>query len=102
MRKPNEWSKVSKTYLSFGYEISVTPVQIAAGYCALVNGGVLYEPQLIQRQISQNDELVYEFAPKEIRRVISTETSDVMRDLLGGVVKTGQGKSFFRINFYWR
>lgn len=95
LRKPNEWSKVSKTYLSFGYEISVTPVQIAAGYCALVNGGVLYEPQLIQRQISQNDELVYEFAPKEIRRVISTETSDVMRDLLGGVVKNGTGKKAF-------
>ena len=95
LRKPNEWSKVSKTYLSFGYEISVTPVQIAAGYCALVNGGVLYEPQLIQRQINQNDELVYEFAPKEIRRVISTETSDVMRDLLGGVVKNGTGKKAF-------
>ena len=95
LRKPNEWSKVSKTYLSFGYEISVTPVQIAAGYCALVNGGVLYEPQLIQRQISQNDELVYEFAPKEIRRVISTETSDVMRDLLGGVVKNGTGKKAY-------
>jgi len=55
----------------------------------------LYEPQLIQRQISQNDELVYEFAPKEIRRVISTETSDVMRDLLGGVVKNGTGKKAF-------
>jgi cell division protein FtsI/penicillin-binding protein 2 len=95
LRKPNEWSKVSKTYLSFGYEISVTPVQIATGYCALVNGGVLYEPQLIQRQISQNDELIYEFSPKEIRRVISSETSDVMRDLLGGVVKNGTGKKAF-------
>ena len=95
LRKPNEWSKVSKTYLSFGYEISVTPVQIAAGYCALVNGGVLYEPQLIQRQIDQNDELIYEFSPKEIRRVISSETSDVMRELLGGVVKNGTGKNAF-------
>ena len=92
LRKPNEWSKVSKTYLSFGYEISVTPVQIAAGYCALINGGVLYEPQLVQRQISKDGNLVYEFSPKEIRRVISSETSDIMRDLLGGVVKNGTGK----------
>lgn len=95
LRKPNEWSKVSKTYLSFGYEISVTPVQIAAGYCALVNGGVLYEPQLIQRQIDQNDDLIYEFSPKEIRRVISSETSDIMKELLGGVVKNGTGKNAF-------
>ncbi|MCU0343678.1 MAG: transpeptidase family protein [Ignavibacterium sp.] len=95
LRKPNEWSKISKTYISFGYEISVTPVQIASGYCALVNGGVLYEPQLIQRQISKDGNLIYEFDPKEVRRVISSETSDIMRDLLGGVVKNGTGKKAF-------
>jgi len=95
LRKPNEWSKVSKTYLSFGYEISVTPVQITAAYCALINGGVLYEPQLLQRQISKDGNLVYEFSPKEVRRVISSETSDVMRDLLGGVVKNGTGKKAY-------
>ena len=95
LRKPNEWSKVSKTYLSFGYEISVTPVQITAAYCALINGGVLYEPQLLQRQISKDGNLIYEFSPKEVRRVISTETSDIMRDLLGGVVKNGTGKKAY-------
>ena len=95
LRKPNEWSKVSKTYLSFGYEISVTPVQITAAYCALINGGVLYEPQLLQRQISKDGNLVYEFSPKEVRRVISSETSDIMRDLLGGVVKNGTGKKAY-------
>lgn len=95
LRKPNEWSKISKTYLSFGYEISVTPVQITAAYCALINGGVLYEPQLLQRQISKDGNLVYEFSTKEIRRVISSETSDIMRDLLGGVVKNGTGKKAY-------
>ena len=95
LRKPNEWSKVSKTYLSFGYEISVTPVQITAAYCALINGGVLYEPQLLQRQISKDGNLIYEFSPKEVRRVISSETSDIMRDLLGGVVKNGTGKKAY-------
>ncbi len=95
LRKPNEWSKVSKTYLSFGYEISVTPVQITAAYCALINGGVLYEPQLLQRQLSKDGNLVYEFSPKEVRRVISSETSDIMRDLLRGVVKNGTGKKAY-------
>ncbi len=95
LRKPNEWSKVSKTYLSFGYEISVTPLQMLAGYCALINGGMLYEPQLVQREISKNGKLIHEFEPVEIRRVISSETSDVMRNLLGGVVKNGTGKKAF-------
>jgi cell division protein FtsI (penicillin-binding protein 3) len=95
LRKPTQWSKVSKAYLSFGYEISVTPLQMLTGYCALINGGVLFEPQLIQRQVSFSGKLVNEFKPKEIRRVISSETSDVMRDLLGGVVKNGTGKKAF-------
>jgi cell division protein FtsI (penicillin-binding protein 3) len=95
LRKPTEWSKVSKVYLSFGYEISVTPLQLLTGYCALINGGILYEPQLVQRQISVDGNLVYEFNPKEIRRVISAETSDIMRDLLRGVVKNGTGEKAY-------
>lgn len=95
LRKPNEWSKVSKAYLSFGYEISVTPLQMLAGYCALINGGMLYEPQLVQREISKNGDLVHEFEPVEIRRVISSETSSAMRNLLSGVVKNGTGKNAF-------
>jgi cell division protein FtsI (penicillin-binding protein 3) len=50
---------------------------------------------LVQRQVSVDGNLVYEFSPKEIRRVISTETSDIMRDLLRGVVKNGTGKKAF-------
>ncbi len=95
LRKPNEWSKVSKAYLSFGYEISVTPMQMIAGFSALINGGILYEPQLVQREISESGDIVNEFKPVEVRRVISSETSDIMRDLLSGVVKKGTGKKAF-------
>lgn len=95
LRKPTEWSAVSKAYISFGYEVSVTPLQMLAGYCALINGGTLFEPQLVQRQVSAKGELVSEFEPKEVRRVISKETSDVMRNLLSGVVKNGTGKKAF-------
>lgn len=95
LRKPNEWSKVSKAYLSFGYEISVTPIQMAAAYSALINGGILYEPQLIHRELTNDGQLVNEFSPKEVRRVISKETSAVMRNLLSGVVKNGTGKKAY-------
>ncbi|MDY0082237.1 MAG: penicillin-binding transpeptidase domain-containing protein [Ignavibacteriaceae bacterium] len=92
LRKPNEWSKLSKTYLSFGYEVSVTPVQMAAAYCALINGGILYEPQLVQRQVSADGDLIKEFEPKEVRKVISDKTSEIIRNLLGSVVIKGTGK----------
>jgi cell division protein FtsI (penicillin-binding protein 3) len=95
LRKPTEWSSVSKTYISFGYEVSVTPIQMITAYSALINGGILYEPQLVQREISFDGNLVNEFSPKEVRRVISSETSSVMRNLLAGVVKNGTGKKAY-------
>lgn len=95
LKKPTEWSSVSKEYISFGYEISVTPIQMITGYSALINGGVLYEPQLISREVTYDGKLVDEFSPKEVRRVISPETSEIMKSLLAGVVKNGTGKKAY-------
>jgi cell division protein FtsI (penicillin-binding protein 3) len=88
LRKPNKWSALSKTYLSFGYEVSVTPIQLITAFCSVINGGVLYQPQIIKRQVRYDGSLVYETNSKEIRRVISQETSELMKKLLSGAVKT--------------
>lgn len=93
LKKPTNWSKISKAYMSFGYEISVTPLQLITAFSALVNGGVLYEPQILSKRINHNGELEYEFEPKQIRRVISEQTSTVMKNILRGVVKNGTGKN---------
>ena len=95
LKKPTEWSSVSKAYISFGYEISVTPIQMATAYSALINGGTLFEPQLISREVTNDGQLVNEFSPKEVRKVISSETSEIMRNLLAGVVKNGTGKKAY-------
>ncbi|MGQ9643293.1 MAG: penicillin-binding protein [Ignavibacterium sp.] len=93
LKKPTNWSKISKAYMSFGYEISVTPLQLITAFSALINGGVLYEPQILSKRINHNGELEYEFEPKQIRRVVSEQTSIVMKNILRGVVKNGTGKN---------
>lgn len=93
LKKPTNWSKISKAYMSFGYEISVTPIQLITAFSALINGGVLYEPQILSKRINHNGELEYEFEPKQIRRVVSEQTSIVMKNILRGVVKNGTGKN---------
>ncbi len=95
LKKPTEWSSVSKAYISFGYEVAVTPLQMVTAYSAIINGGILYAPQLLSKEISYDGHLVKEFSPKQIRRVISSETSKQMRDLMEGVVKEGTGKKAF-------
>ena len=88
----DKWSKLTKTYMSFGYNISVTPLQITNAFCAIVNGGILYHPQIIKRQVDKNGNIIKEYSPVVVRRVISEKTSERMRSLLLGAVEKGTGK----------
>ncbi len=93
LKKPNEWNDITKAFVSFGYEISVTPIQMAAAYCAIVNGGILYQPQLVKRELTAEGKIIFESVPKEVRRVISAGTSDKMKKMLASVVENGTGKN---------
>ncbi|MDP4114853.1 MAG: penicillin-binding transpeptidase domain-containing protein [Bacteroidota bacterium] len=89
VKNPNDWHNVTKAFMSFGYEILVTPIQLAAAYCAIVNGGILYQPQILKRVILPNGMITEELTPKKVRTVISAETSAKMRSFLTGVVSNG-------------
>jgi cell division protein FtsI (penicillin-binding protein 3) len=93
LKKPNEWSALTKTFMSFGYEIAVTPVQLVAAYSAIINGGILYKPQIVKKITDNKGEIISFIDKKEIRRVISEETSQRMRSLLASVVEKGTGKN---------
>jgi cell division protein FtsI (penicillin-binding protein 3) len=87
----DKWSKLTKTYMSFGYNISVTPLQLTNAFCAIVNGGILYQPQIVKRQVDKNGNTIKEYSPVVVRRVISEKTSRRMRSLLLGAVEKGTG-----------
>ena len=89
--KPAEWSRYTKMSMSYGYHVAVTPVQLAAAFCAVVNGGVLYQPQLVRETLDKNGGVVERFEPKPIRRVISEATSKKMRSYLEQAVEDGTG-----------
>jgi cell division protein FtsI (penicillin-binding protein 3) len=93
LKKPSEWSGLTKTYTSFGYEISVTPIQLITAYSALINGGTLYEPQIIKKATDLNQNIIFENEPKAVRTVITSETSARMREFLKGAVKNGTGEN---------
>jgi cell division protein FtsI (penicillin-binding protein 3) len=45
---PNRWGPVEKATISYGYGLSVTPLQIAQAYAALANGGTRISPTFIK------------------------------------------------------
>lgn len=93
LKKPDEWGSLTKTFMSFGYEIAVTPIQLITAYCAIVNGGILYEPRILSREVSRDGTVIEKSSPREVRRVISESTSQRMRKMLVGVVEDGTGKN---------
>jgi cell division protein FtsI (penicillin-binding protein 3) len=89
LRTPNAWSKQSANSLAMGYEISVTPLQLAAAYAPFANGGELIEPALVKEILTPDGAVVYQHTPRVVRRVISKPVADKVRHMLLDVVDEG-------------
>jgi cell division protein FtsI (penicillin-binding protein 3) len=93
LRRPVGWTAQSPASLAIGYEISVTPLQMAMAYGALANGGLLMQPRIV-REIRDADGAVLErFEPRVIRRVIEEDVAGTVGGALVGVVEDGTGTS---------
>ncbi|MDH3251907.1 MAG: penicillin-binding transpeptidase domain-containing protein [Ignavibacteria bacterium] len=92
LKKPNQWSGTTLNSMAIGYEVGVTPIQIAAAYAALANNGVLLKPTIVKRMVSQGGEDVFESYPQKIRTVIDKSGARQLAEFLTGAVDRGTGK----------
>lgn len=79
--------------IGFGQSVAVTPVQLLAAACSTINGGKLMRPYVVEKIVSPDGQVVEKGMPLETGRTISESTSDIMRELLAGVVAEGGGKN---------
>lgn len=85
---------------SFGQGVSVTPIQQVMGVSAAINGGSLYSPYLLKSIYNKDTfETIKITSPNLKRKVISKETSKMVRYALESVVARGTGRNAF-INGY--
>ncbi|HEU4993401.1 MAG TPA: penicillin-binding transpeptidase domain-containing protein [Gemmatimonadaceae bacterium] len=89
LRPPRMWSRQTPASLAMGYEVSVTPLQLALAYAAIANGGELLEPVLIKEIRAADNTVRYRGARRVVRRVIPEHVARTMRQLLAGVVEHG-------------
>jgi cell division protein FtsI (penicillin-binding protein 3) len=89
LREPARWSKQSANSLAMGYEVAVTPLQLASAYVALANGGELLQPQLVKEIRTPEGEILYRRERRVVRRVISPAVARRVRTMLLGVVEGG-------------
>jgi len=89
LRTPKFWSMQSANSMAMGYEISVTPLQLAAAYAAFANGGELVEPALLKEVIGADGAVRYHHERRVVRRVMSRPVADKIRHMLLDVVDEG-------------
>ena len=77
--------------VSFGQGLTVTPIQLAAAYGAIANGGTLMKPEIVDK-IIHADGSEDDMAPIAVRRVISAEAASEDAGMLRSVVTNGHGK----------
>lgn len=99
LRIPKEWNKLSPASLAMGYEIAVTPLQLAAAYVPIANGGLLLEPALIREIRAPDGKVRYHHEPRVLRRVMDPEVAAQVRRMLVGVVTGGTSKEAAMLNF---
>lgn len=80
---------------AFGQTNKITPIQMCTAYCAIVNGGYLVTPHLVDK-VLDSDGNVVETKETEIKRqVISEDTSKQMRGMLETIVTENGGHNAY-------
>ncbi len=87
---PKHWGRVTNMTVGYGHGISVTPLHLASGYAAMVNGGMWHPVTLLK--VENRDKV-------PARRVFTAATSARMRQLLRMIVVDGTGKKADAIGY---
>jgi cell division protein FtsI/penicillin-binding protein 2 len=90
MRPLAEWYPVDLGTVAFGQGIAVTPLQLAAAYAAIANGGTLCRPYVVAARRDADGE--HRTAPVAVRRPITPETAATLRAMLTSTVDNGIAK----------
>lgn len=91
VRPLNRWSRYSITAVPMGQEVGVTPLQLAVSLSAVANGGKLVKPRIVSEIVDSKGETIKRYEPEVIRRVVSEQTSERMREIMKGVIEDGTG-----------
>ena len=98
--KQEKMGLVETATTAFGQGISVTPIQQVTAVSAAINGGYLYKPFIVKNLIDSDSNIIINSKDKEIKRkVISEETSKLVRFALESVVANGTGRNAYIENY---
>ncbi len=89
LKKPSTWSGLSQAWMSHGYEVEVTPLQLLTAYAALANGGLLVQPYVVEERHDVYGDIVWRARTDSIRRAFDLRTAQSLLPAFEAVVDSG-------------
>ncbi len=89
LRNGAKWRDVELATISFGYGLTVTPLQVAAAIAAFGDRGIYHEPRIVDRVVDGDGTLLFQAAPTA-RRIMSERTAGQMKAMLAAVFEGGK------------
>lgn len=92
LRRPENWGALTLPWMSTGYAMEATPLQILTAYAALANGGLLVKPYVVaERRNARTGQTVWQARPDSVRRAFQPETARSLMPYFENVVSSGRG-----------
>lgn len=89
-KRPEEYHpEYTRAAQAMGYEFGVTALQLAQGYAAIANDGVLVTPTLVKEIRDPSGQLLYQHQPEPVRRAVDPEVAKTLQRYMQDVVEDG-------------
>lgn len=96
-----QWKPTTVPWMSFGYELAITPMQVLALYNAVANKGTFVKPYFVS-SISNGGRLIKKFEPVVLNeKVCSDSTLTRLRRMMEGVVLRGTARFLYSPNYLY-
>jgi cell division protein FtsI (penicillin-binding protein 3) len=93
------WYGTTLPWMSFGYGVSMTPLQILSFYNAIANDGIKVKPRFIKRVMEKGKDIEVYDKPEILNSVCTKETAKILQDLLKKTVENGTAENIYNKNF---
>ncbi|GJM31811.1 MAG: penicillin-binding protein [Saprospiraceae bacterium] len=95
----DQWSGITLPWMSTGYEMKLTPLQLLTFYNAVANNGVMMKPMLVE-QVQRFGEPLEIYRPTVVKKELaSKKTLEQAQQLLRGVVERGTAQKLYTERF---
>jgi len=91
--EPYQWAEIAS---GFNHKTTISPLHGAILTAAIINGGKLMEPSIVDQITDETGKVVYCSRPQEVNQAISPQTSEKMNSLMEATITSGTAHKVFR------